>query len=108
MTNKAALIATLQVSVPDPSVDLALINAVIDGTATYTVAMQEQIEKTAIPLLYGLFTSPDISEGGYSISHPDFLRKVKERLLYLAKKYGMDDLISELNPKPTVTGVSPW
>lgn len=108
MTNKAALVAFLQVSVPDASVDLSLVNAEIDGTATYTKAMQEQIEKAAIPLLYGLFTTPDISEGGYSINHPDFQRKIKERLLYLANKYGLEDIITLVDPKPTVRGASPW
>lgn len=108
MTNKEALIATLQVSVPDTSVDLQLINSEIDGAATYSVAMRELIEKACIPLLYGLFTAPDINEGGYAINHPDFLRKVKERLLYFAKKYEVEELIEELSPKSIVNGASPW
>lgn len=108
MTNKEALVATMQISVPDNSLELALINAGIDGTGTYTMAMQEQVEKCAIPLLYALYTEPDIQEGGYQVSHPDFLRKVRERLLYLAGKYNMTDILNVINPRPTVTGKSVW
>lgn len=110
MTNKQAFYATLQLqySVPSDTVDLALINADIDGDATYTKVDQEGIEKATIPVLYGLFTAPDIREGDFSVSHPDFLRKVKERLVFFATKYAMTDMLNAINPKPTVRGVTPW
>lgn len=108
MTKKEALSATLMVTVPDASLELALINAEINGSLTYTKADQEAIEKCAIPLLYGLFTDPDISEGDYSKSHPDFLRKIRERLLYLAKKYSVTEVLDALAATPTITSKSAW
>lgn len=108
MTKKEALIATLDVQVSDNSVNLALINSEIDGDAAYTKSDQEAIEKCAVPLLFSLYTRPDISEGGFSISHPDFLRKVKERLLFFATKYGMTDILNQVDPKPTITSRPVW
>ena len=106
MTKKEALIATCQASVPDGSLDLALINRGLNGTDAYTAADQKDIELATIDVLYGLLTAPDIQEGGYAISHPDFYRKIQARVLQLAQKWGVTDITNVLNP--TVKGVSPW
>lgn len=92
MTNKEALLAVLQdVTVPALAADKVLLDASIDGTASYAGDSAKAIDLCAIELLYGLYTSPDVSEGGYSVSHPDFLRKIEKRLLYLSKKHGVED-----------------
>jgi len=108
MTNREALIATLEISMPDDTIDLALINAEIDGEAEYTKANQNVVEQCAIPLLYNLYTRVDVREGDYAVSHPDFFRKVRERLLYLARKHNATDIIDQLNETPTITSKSVW
>lgn len=108
MTNKEALAAMIIATVPDNTLVVALINGDVDPSGTYVKANKEDVEKVEIEVLYGLFTAPDVSEGGYSVSHPDFLRKVKERLTYLAKLYNRQDIIDAVDPKPTVTSKSVW
>jgi hypothetical protein len=93
---------------PDSVLELALINSEINGAVTYTKAGQDAIEICAVPLLYNLFTRVDVREGDYGISHPDFLRKVKERLLYLASKHNMTDILENLTAGPTITSKSVW
>ena len=106
MTKKEALLATCQASVPDGSLDLALINRGLLGTDAYTLNDQKDVELAAIDVLYGMLTAPDIQEGGYSISHPDFYRKIQARVLQLAQKWNRTDIIGALTP--TITGASPW
>src|SRR4051812_19354940 len=108
MTNKEALAAKIVATVPDQTLEVALIDGDVDPSAIYTAADAKVIELVAIEVLYSLFTSQDVSEGGYSVSHPDFLRKVKERLLYYARKYERTDIITAVDPRPSVKGVSPW
>lgn len=108
MTNKEALAAVIVAAVPDNTLAVALINGDVDADATYVKDNKEAVEKVAIEVLYGLFTAQDVSEGGYSVSHPDFLRKVKERLIYLAKLYNRTDILDAVDPKPTVTSKSVW
>lgn len=101
MTNKAALVAVLQVSVPSDSADKVLLDAGIDGTATYSKDDASAIDLAAIDVLQGLLSTPDVTEGGYSI-HFD-RNAVQARLQYLCNKNGVS------NPgAPVVKGVSPW
>jgi hypothetical protein len=107
MTNKEALAAKVGSKVTDNALTVALIDAGIDPVAEYSDLMKEDMEKgPLIDLLYQLYTQQDIQEGGFSLSHPDFLRKVRERLLYYAGLYDLADLKRKLNP--TVTGITPW
>ena len=108
MTNKEALAAKLIATVPDNTLTVALIDGEIDPSGIYTKVNKEGIEKVELEVLYGLFTAQDVSEGGYSVSHPDFLRKVKERIIYLAKTYGRSDILEAIDPKPTLTSKSVW
>lgn len=108
MTNKEALAAKIVATVPDNTLEVALIDGAIDPSGIYTAADAKAIELVAIEVLYSLFTAEDVSEGGYQVSHPDFLRKIKERLLYYARKYDRQDIIDAVDPKPTVTGKSVW
>ncbi len=108
MTNKEALSAKAQCTVPDASLDVVLIDKGIDPNGVYTAGNTEDIELACVDLLFGMYTQQDVSEGGYSISHPDFLRKIKERILFFARKYKLDDIILAVDPKPSVTGKSVW
>lgn len=110
MTNKEALIAVLQgLTVPDLSIEKALADQGVSGAATYASEGGKSIDLAAVEILKAGYTDPDISEGGYSISHPDFLRKIEARLLGLAKKHGLQDIIDQfVTPGPKVTGVRPW
>lgn len=109
MTNKEALLAKLQTPVSDASLEVALLDRGVTPATTYDTTQVEGVELALVDLLYSLFTKPDISEGGYSVSHPDFLRKLRERIIQLATKYKLDDLLAQLqDPTPTVTSKPVW
>jgi hypothetical protein len=69
MTNREALTAALQVEFPDASIELALINSGLDGTAVYAQGNKGAVNLMALDLLRGLLTTPDITEGGMSIKY---------------------------------------
>src|SRR5262245_51810163 len=101
MTNKEALIAVVRVSVPDNSLEKAMIDNDVTGATAYVKTAEESIDKCAIAILEGILSDPDITEGGYSIN---FDRKaVEDRLSILKGKYGLDDSL-----KPKVTSRSVW
>lgn len=101
MTNKEALIAVVRVSVPDNSLEKAMIDNSVSATTDYTSTEAESIDKCAIAVLEGLLSDPDVSEGGYSIN---FDRKaVQDRISILKSKYGIDDPL-----KPSVTSRPVW
>jgi hypothetical protein len=101
MTNKEALIAVLQVSVPDNSADKVLLDAGITGTDAYSAGNSKAIDLCAIDALQGLLSTPDVSEGGYSVRYDR--AAVQARLQYLSTKNGV------VNPgAPSVKGIAPW
>jgi hypothetical protein len=109
MTNKEALLAKLQTPVSDASLEVALLDRGVSPSDQYGVSEIKGVELALVDLLYSLYTKPDISEGGYSVSHPDFLRKVRERILQLATKYKLNDLLEQLqDPTPTVSSKNVW
>lgn len=101
MTNKEALIAVLRVSVPDNSLEKAMIDNDVSGNEQYSKSAEKSIDLCAIDVLQGLLSEPDVSEGGYSINYDR--DAVKERLAYLSEK---NDLVDQL--KPTVKARSLW
>lgn len=109
MTNKEALAAKAMCPVDDDALSVCLVDRNIDPAAEYTQTNQTDVEKALVDLLYSIYTKPDISEGGFSLSHPDFYRKLKERILHLAHKHDMTEVLEQLSdPVPTVTGKSVW
>jgi len=108
MTNKEALAAKVVATVPDATLEVALIDKSLDPNGIYQAANAKDIELVVVDVLYTLYTAEDASEGGYQVSHPDFLRKIKERLLYYANKYGLSNIINAVDPKPTCNSISPW
>lgn len=106
MTISEALAAKVQCPVSTDTLDVALTDRALDGAATYTVADKSNVEKAVMDVLYMVYTQPDIVEGGYSLSHPGFLEKIKARLLQLAQVNDATDLVAAL--QPTVTGKNVW
>jgi hypothetical protein len=104
MTNKEALISELPFEVDDMMIEKSLIDNSVTGSSTYVADSAESIDLCVVKILQRLLSEPDITEGGYS---KKFDRSAAEkRLLYLAKKYGMTDIVSDLTP--TITSKSVW
>jgi hypothetical protein len=101
MTNKEALVGVVRVSVPDHSLEKAMIDNDVTGGSTYVKLNEKSIDLCAIDVLQGLLSEPNVSEGGYSISYDR--KAVLDRLNYLNQKHGLVDAA-----KPTVTSKSPW
>jgi hypothetical protein len=104
MTKKEALIAILQVSVPEITVEKAMIDQGITGSESYSLSSEKDIDLCAVKILQWLQSVPNISEGGMSITHN--LEGIKSVLLSLAKKHSLTEILSEF--KPSVTGKSLW
>ena len=104
MTNKEALVAVLRITVPDASLEKAMIDREVTGTNTYTKENEKNIDLCAVDVLHGLLSEPDVSEGGYSIRFDR--NAVQQRLLLLAKKHNVREVINAY--KPTVTGRRVW
>ena len=104
MTNKEALIAVLRVSVPDNTLEKALLDQGVTGASTYSAASAQIIDLCAIDVLVGLLSEPDVSEGGYSIRYDR--KAVEQQVLFLAKKHNVTAVLNQL--KPTVTSRSVW
>jgi hypothetical protein len=99
MTNKEALIAALQISVEDATLDKVLIDLDVIGSDTYSKDNATAIDKCAIEVLQGLLSMPDVSEGGYSVKYDR--KAVEARLSYLSQKTGVADPL-----KPTINDAS--
>lgn len=100
MTNLSAIKAKLNFPLSDDAFILALSDRGLISTATYSD--KRLLELTWADLIYTVISSPNITEGGYSITFSD-----KGQLLKLADrvylKYGI------LNPqRPTATFKSKW
>lgn len=105
MTNKEALTAVVQASVPDLALEKALLDQGVTAADNYSAASSSSIDLAAVAVLQGLLSAQDISEGGYSIKQRD-RAAIEARLLYLAKKHGLTDITGAT--QPTITSKSPW
>lgn len=105
MTIKEALIAELdETEVSDGTLTKTIIDQGVNPGSEYSATDEQKkiIDLCVIACLYRLYTRNDISEGGFSKSHPDFLRKIEQRLLFLAKKHNVTDVLTLLE-KPAAT-----
>lgn len=100
MTNREAVIAEIQVQVglSETSIDKALIDLAIDGTATYDGTNSTDVAKAAIKVLKSLLSTKSITEGGFSIT-----LSVKERIADLQAEFGLTDV-----DKPSVRARYVW
>jgi hypothetical protein len=103
MTNKEALIATIMVSTQAAGsiVEKVLVDFSIDASATYSAANAKEIDLCAIEVLKGILSTPDISEGGFSVKYDR--GAVQARLSALNEKY-----FPELIKTPTVRARDLW
>lgn len=100
MTNKDAVIATLQITgYSDSAIDKALLDAGLNGSDTYKVDNTTGIGKVAIEVLQSMLSLASVSEGNYHVSYS--LAGIKLRLDYLNTLYG-------LIGGPIVRGASVW
>lgn len=99
MTNKEALIAALQTSVEDATLDKVLIDLDVVGSDTYSKVNATAIDKCAIEVLQGILSMPDVSEGGYSVKYDR--KAIEARLSFLSQKTGVAD-----PSKPTINDAS--
>lgn len=104
MTNKEALLAVIRFSIPDNSAEKALVDNDVDGTANYSKDAEKSIDLCAVDALQGLLSEPDVSEGGYSVKYDR--KAVQDRLLYLAKKHNLTEVLNQYTP--IIKSSSPW
>jgi hypothetical protein len=105
MTKKEALQAVLTgISVMDATLEKALLDNELTGADTYTKDDVKTIDLCAIDVLQAVLSMQNVSEGGYSISTN--VEAVKARLLYLANKHNISEVLDQY--KPTLRGVSRW
>lgn len=97
MIIKEAFQQFLGVDVDSRAIELALLNANLDGLAEYTAGLKAQVERSTIDLLFQAIAVTSESESQYSTSKDAKL--MRERLLFLARKYGRKDIVA------AVTGV---
>lgn len=105
MTNKEAFRSVIQIaSVDDNTLDLGLIEAGIDGASTFEAGTLKDLELAAVPVLQSLMAITSNSEGGFSQS----MNKdaINARLLFIAKKYGIKDLLGQLSDVPIIKDAS--
>lgn len=105
MTNKEAFRSVIQIaSVDDNTLDLGLIEAGIDASATFEAGKLKDLEIAAVPVLQSLMAITSNSEGGFSQS----MNKdaINARLLFIAKKNGLTDLLSQVSDVPVIKDIS--
>lgn len=101
MTNKEAIIASLQITgYSDSAIEKALLDSGLNGGDSYETINAKSIDLAAIDVLQGMLSVSSVSEGGYSVSYST--AGIKARLEYLSAKNGL------LGAVPTVTSKSVW
>lgn len=104
MTNKEALAAVVSVSVSDALLEKALSDSEISGSATYSKDNIAKIDSAALDVLFSVWSTPDVSEGGFSVKYDRAALKIK--IEALAAKCGRTDVVTSI--KPTVKKATPW
>ncbi|PPK98978.1 DUF6706 family protein [Parapedobacter indicus] len=100
-TKKVAFLGVVQVGVDNNTVDTFLTEAGIDGDDQFEQGGLKELEIAAIPLLQSLMAISSESEGGLSESRS--LQGIKDRLLFLAKKHGLKDVIASIGGIPKIS-----
>ena len=93
MTNLEAIKAKLSYPLSDNSYILALSDRGLSSTATYASSDRQSLELAQADLIYTLITTPNVTEGGYSVSLSD-----KNSMLRLA-----DSIYAKYNVRPLNT-----
>lgn len=104
MTVKEAFQQFLGVDVDDKAIELALLNASLDGSAEYNASLKARVERSTIDLLFQTNIVTSESESQYSTSKDAKL--MRDRLLFLARKYGRKDIVDALVGVVKITNIS--
>lgn len=88
----------------DSAIELALVNAGLSGSDQYDASLRAVVEGSVIDLLFQMYIVTLETESQLSISRDPKL--MRERLLYLARKYGRKDIVNALSGKVTITNIS--
>ncbi|MGA6117429.1 DUF6706 family protein [Sphingobacterium anhuiense] len=100
MTKKEAFLQVVQVgSVDDQAAEMYLLSAGLIEDDQFVGDLNE-LELAAIPLLQSLLSVSSTSEGAFSEGRSR--DGIKDRLLFLARKHGLDDVVSALLNKPQI------
>lgn len=100
MTKKEAFLEVVQVgSLESITAELYLLSAGIISDEDFTGDLNE-LELAAIPCLQSLLPLTSLGEGAWSEGRSR--EGIKDRLLLLARKHGLDDVISALLKKPQI------
>lgn len=109
MTLQEALIAELDdIQVKDATIEKTLLDRALTAGDTYDATDEQKkgIDLCMIDILYRLYTRADVQEGGYSKNHPDFLRKIESRLLHLARKHDVTEVLEAVQNTPKINNAS--
>lgn len=82
MTNKEAVIATLQITgYSDGAIEKALLDNGLNGADTYVIENSKNVRLVSIEVLQGMLSLSSVSEGGYTVSYS--AAGIQKRLDYL-------------------------
>lgn len=101
MLNYEAIIGNLYpYDVDDNLIHKACIDNDILPSDEYSKDMAEAVAKVSIDILSHLISLSSESDSGYSLSYN--VDALKERILSIAKRYGIDDVAKEFDKQPKV------
>lgn len=112
MNARDAFLRIIQVgTVDDMTADLALMSAQVSPDTVVSAenysSLEPKLELAAVPVLQSLLPVSSTSEGGFSIStNKD---GIKERLLFLARKHSLTEIIEQIAPSaPKIKARNLW
>lgn len=100
MTKKEAFLEVVQDgSLSDTNAEMYLLSAGMDPDASF-IGDLDEIEIAAIPCIQSLLGVGSESEGAWSQSRSK--EGLKDRLLFLARKHGKEDLVNAILKVPVI------
>jgi hypothetical protein len=106
MTIRESLKAIAGFPLDENNVTLVLLNNDLNPDDTYTKDKNDAVEIAAAHALYNAYSSPNVSEGGYSINIDREALRLK--ILALSNKHVIQSILDSINPQPTISSPSIW
>lgn len=101
MTNLDALRESVSYPIPAGKLEKILIDREVEKTAEYSLANKRKIDLATADALVLIATSPNISEGGFTLNITD-RAEVRKQASGIYDKYGedspFDDIVSTVRP----------
>lgn len=94
MTKKEAFIRVIQVGIDNKTAELGMIEAGINPDDQFQAGGLKELEIAAIPVLQSLMAISSESEGSQSESRN--LKGIEQRLLFIAGKHGLTEIIDAI------------